>query len=53
MRLFHALMHTRTGSLGFWYSENPYGPWRQICYTDYWTVDDPGNLTYQSRGEVW
>jgi len=40
-------MHTRTGSLGFWYAEKPWGPWRQIFYTDYWTADAPGNLTYQ------
>ena len=42
-------MHTRTGSLGFWYSENPYGPWQRFYYTDYWTVDDPRNLTYQPK----
>ena len=42
-------MHTRTGSLGFWYSKNPYGPWQQFFYTDYWTVDHPGNLTYQPK----
>jgi len=40
-------MHTRTGSLGFWYSRQPYGPWHQFYYTDYWTVDDPKNRTYQ------
>ena len=42
-------MHTQTGSLGMWYSENPYGPWKQFYYTDYWTVDDPANLTYQPK----
>jgi hypothetical protein len=42
-------MHTRTGSLGFWYSEHPYGPWHNFYYTDYWTVDDPENLTYQPK----
>jgi len=42
-------MHARTGSLGFWYSENAYGPWRQFYYTDYWTADDPNNLTYQPK----
>ena len=46
---YDAWMHTRTGSLGFWYSENPYGPWHEFYYTDYWTVDDPGNLTYQPK----
>jgi len=40
-------MHTRTGSLGFWHAQTPYGPWQQFFYTDYWTVDDPGNRTYQ------
>ena len=42
-------MHTKTGSLGFWYSENPYGPWKQFYYNEYWTVDDPANLTYQPK----
>jgi hypothetical protein len=42
-------MHTKTGSLGFWYSENPYGPWHNFFYTDYWTVDSPDNLTYQPK----
>lgn len=42
-------MHTKTGSLGFWYSENPYGPWKQFFYTEYWTVDDEKNLTYQPK----
>jgi hypothetical protein len=42
-------MHTKTGSLGFWYSENPYGPWKEFFYTDYWTVDSPHNLTYQPK----
>ena len=46
---YNSWMHTRTGSLGFWYSENPYGPWHEFYYTDYWTVDDPGNLTYQPK----
>ncbi|MFC1714605.1 hypothetical protein ACFL6S_13140 [Candidatus Poribacteria bacterium] len=46
---YDSWMHTRTGSLGFWYSENPYGPWHEFYYTDYWTVDDPGNLTYQPK----
>jgi hypothetical protein len=46
---YDSWMHTRTGSLGFWYSKRPYGPWRQFFYTDYWTVDDPNNLTYQPK----
>ena len=42
-------MHTKTGSLGFWYSEKPYGPWNQFFYTDYWIVDDEKNRTYQPK----
>ncbi|MCF6356723.1 MAG: DUF4185 domain-containing protein [Draconibacterium sp.] len=42
-------MHTETGSLGFWYSENPYGPWEQFFYTDYWIVDNEKNRTYQPK----
>jgi len=37
------------GSLGFWYSENPYGPWKQFYYNENWTVDDGANLTYQPK----
>ena len=44
---FDRWMHTKTGSLGFWYSEHPAGPWHQFFYSDYWTADNPGNLTYQ------
>jgi hypothetical protein len=40
-------MHTKTGSLGFWYSKKPYGPWHQFFYTEYWTADNPKNRTYQ------
>jgi len=46
---YDAWMHTKTGSLGFWYSEKPYGPWEQFFYTDYWTVDDEKNRTYQPK----
>ncbi len=42
-------MHTESGSLGFWYSEKPYGPWTQFYYTDYWIVDDTKNRTYQPK----
>lgn len=42
-------MHTCTGSLGFWYSKKPYGPWHEFYYADYWTVDDSKNLTYQPK----
>jgi hypothetical protein len=46
---YSAWMHTRSGSLGFWYAENPWGPWTQFFYTDEWTVDDPNNRTYQPK----
>lgn len=46
---YDSWMHTRTGSLGFWYSENPWGPWKPLFYTDYWTVDHPNNRTYQPK----
>lgn len=46
---YDAWMHTRTGSLGFWYSRHPYGPWMRFYYIDYWTVDNPGNRTYQPK----
>jgi hypothetical protein len=42
-------MHTKTGSLGFWYAEHPYGPWNRFFYSDYWTVDDDRNRTYQPK----
>jgi hypothetical protein len=46
---YDAWMHTQTGSLGFWYSEKPWGPWHEIYYTDYWIVDSPENRTYQPK----
>lgn len=46
---YKSSMHTETGSLGFWYSKNPYGPWTRFYYDEYWTVDDPQNRTYQPK----
>ncbi len=46
---YDAWMHTRTGSLGFWWAEHPWGPWHEFYYTDYWTADDPANRTYQPK----
>ncbi|MCF6268943.1 MAG: hypothetical protein L3J41_04470 [Melioribacteraceae bacterium] len=46
---FNNSMHTKSGSLGFWYSKNPYGPWTQFYYTDYWTVETERNRTYQPK----
>ena len=42
-------MHTKSGSLGFWYASNPWGPWTEFFYTDEWTVDNPANRTYQPK----
>jgi|GEM_PF-5838288 len=46
---YDRFMHHQTGSLGFWYSDTPYGPWTQFYYNDKWTVDDSRNLTYQPK----
>lgn len=46
---YDSWMHTRTGSLGFWYAEKPWGPWQPIFYAEKWTADDPQNLTYQPK----
>jgi hypothetical protein len=46
---FNTWMHNQTGSLGFWYSENPYGPWYEFFYTEYWVADHSDELTYQPK----
>lgn len=46
---YNSSMHAKSGSLGLWYSKNPYGPWTQFYYTDYWTVDEDRNKTYQPK----
>jgi hypothetical protein len=33
-------------SLGFWYAENPWGPWKQFHYTEYFYADRQENRTY-------
>ena len=33
-------------SIGFWYSENPWGPWTQFHYTKYFYGDRQENRTY-------
>lgn len=42
-------MHQRSGSLGVYYSENPWGPWTQFFYDEEWVVDHPDNRTYQPK----
>jgi len=46
---YDAWMHTKTGSLGFWYAHQPYGPWHQFFYTDYWFAESTENRTYQPK----
>ena len=46
---YHSWMHTKTGSLGFYYAKTPWGPWRQFFYNPYWTVDSSDNRTYQPK----
>lgn len=42
-------MHEKSGSLGLWYSQTPYGPWQQFYYNEEWTVDNGANRTYQPK----
>ncbi len=46
---YNSWVHVKTGSLGFWYSKNPYGPWEKFYYVDHFTVDDKNNRTYQPK----
>ena len=46
---YDSWMHTKTGSLGFWYAENPYGPWEEIYYSEYWKFENEENLNYQPK----
>lgn len=34
------------GSLGFWYAEKPWGPWKQFYYADTFYPSSPENRTY-------
>ncbi|MEX0981957.1 MAG: hypothetical protein WDZ47_07715 [Bacteroidales bacterium] len=33
-------------SIGFWYSETPYGPWKEFYYEEYFFTDRSENRTY-------
>ncbi len=46
---YDSWVHVKSGSLGFWYSKNPYGPWTKFYYTDHFTVDNENNRTYQPK----
>jgi hypothetical protein len=42
-------MHEQTGSIGFWYSKHPWGPWKQIYYDPYFAPGNTGDRTYQVK----
>lgn len=46
---YNSWVHVKSGSLGFWYSETPYGPWEKFYYVEHFTVDDTNNRTYQPK----
>lgn len=46
---YSSWMHTRSGSLGFWYAPHPWGPWTRFFYSEEWIVDNPDNRTYQPK----
>ncbi len=46
---YNSWVHVKSGSLGFWYSKNPYGPWRKFYYTEHFIVDNERNRTYQPK----
>ncbi len=46
---YNSWVHVESGSLGFWYSKNPYGPWEKFYYTDHFIVDNKNNRTYQPK----
>ena len=42
-------MHELPASLGLYCAEKPWGPWREIFYTDTWVADKPSNRLYQPK----
>ena len=46
---YDSWVHTKSGSLGFWYSKNPYGPWKKFYYVDHFIVDNKNNRIYQPK----
>jgi hypothetical protein len=42
-------MHDNTGSLGFYWSKNPWGPWIEFYYNEYWYADSEKNRCYQPK----
>ena len=44
-----AYMHYETGSLGFYWAENPWGPWTCFYYNEEWIADSYENRLYQPK----
>ena len=42
-------MHELPASLGIYCADKPWGPWKELHYTDEWTADKPGNRLYQPK----
>lgn len=42
-------MHELPASLGIYYAEKPWGPWKEACYTAEWVADKPANRLYQPK----
>jgi Domain of unknown function (DUF4185) len=42
-------MHQLPASLGLYYAEFPWGPWKQFFYTEDWVADNPDNRLYQPK----
>jgi len=42
-------MHELPASLGLYYAQYPWGPWKQFFYTDEWVADNPDNRLYQPK----
>ena len=42
-------MHDEPASLGFYQADAPWGPWREIFYTDEWVADNPECRLYQPK----
>jgi hypothetical protein len=46
---YNGWMHDKSGSLGFYWAQNPWGPWHEFFYDPYWIADSEANRTYQPK----
>ncbi len=46
---WNSYMHDKTCSIGFWYAENPWGPWKQIYYNPLFFTSDLNDRIYQPK----